>query len=351
MADAEDRTEAASSRRLEQARAEGNVAVSREVANLAGLGVATLMLSMIGPLLGGTALARLTPMLELPYADPLAALQQAILALALLSGPIVLSVAAALVIAALLQTGMVFKTSAVMPDLARLSPMRGLKRIFGVRGLIEAGKSLVKLAVFGFAAYHVLASHVSELGSALLWTPGRLAQRILQMVLQLMFPLLGLQVVVAGADTVWARVKHGRDLRMSKQDLRDEAKETDGNPLIKARLRQIRMARAKKRMLAAVPKATVIVTNPTHYAIALSYDRGSGGAPRVVAKGVDEVAARIREVASEHRIPLVANPPLARALYQVELDAEIPAEYFKAVAEIIAYVWRLRSRALPLRLR
>lgn len=349
MADTEDRTEAASSRRLERARAEGNVAVSREVANLAGLGVATLMLSMTGPLLGRTVLARLTPMLEQPYADPLAALQQAILALALLAGPIVLSVAAALVVAALLQTGMVFNTNVIMPDLARLSPMRGLKRIFGVRGLIEAGKSLVKLAVFGFATYHVLASHASELSSALIWTPGRLAQRILQMVLQLMVPLLGLQVVVAGADTVWTRFKHGRDLRMSKQDLRDEAKETDGNPAIKARLRQIRMARAKKRMLAAVPKATVIVTNPTHYAIALAYDRGNGGAPRVVAKGVDEVAARIREVASEHRIPLVPNPPLARALYQVELDAEIPAEHFKAVAEIIAYVWRLRSRAIPSR--
>ena len=109
------------------------------------------------------------------------------------------------------------------------------------------------------------------------------------------------------------------------------------------------MMRAKKRMLAAVPKATVVVTNPTHYAIALAYDRGNGGAPRVVAKGVDEVAARIREVASEHRIPLVPNPPLARALYEVELDAEIPAEHFKAVAEIIAYVWRLQARAMPLR--
>ena len=348
MADAEDRTEAASPRRLERARSDGNVPISREVASLAGLGVATLMLSTMGPTLGQTALFRLTPMLDMS-SDPLATLQQAIITVALLAGPIVLSVAAALVIAALLQTGVVFNTSAIMPDLARLSPMRGLKRIFGVRGLVEAGKSLVKLVVFGLVAYHVLANHVSELTSALMWTSGHMAQRILQMLLELLFPLLGLQVVVAGADTVWSRHKHARDLRMSKQDLRDEAKETDGNPMIKARLRQIRMMRAKKRMLAAVPKATVVVTNPTHYAIALAYDRGNGGAPRVVAKGVDEVAARIREVASEHRIPLVPNPPLARALYEVELDAEIPAEHFKAVAEIIAYVWRLQARAMPLR--
>jgi flagellar biosynthetic protein FlhB len=131
---------------------------------------------------------------------------------------------------------------------------------------------------------------------------------------------------------------------MSREEVRQEAKESDGNPHVKRRLKQIRMARARRRMLAAVPTATVIVTNPTHYAIALSYDRMKGGAPRVVAKGVDEIAARIREVATEHRVPLVSNPPLARALYRVELDAEIPAEHFKVVAEIIAYVWRLRGR-------
>ena len=133
---------------------------------------------------------------------------------------------------------------------------------------------------------------------------------------------------------------------MSREEVKQEAKESDGNPAIKQRVRQIRMARARKRMLAAVPQATVIVTNPTHYAIALSYDRAKGGAPKVVAKGVDEVAARIRDVAREHRVPLVANPPLARALYLVELDAEIPAEHFKLVAEVIAYVWRLRTRAV-----
>ena len=351
MADAEDRTEAASPRRLERARAEGNVPISREVAGLAGLGVATLMLSMTAPMLGQTAVARLTPMLDLSSRDPIATMRSAIVAAAMLAGPIILSVAGAVIAATLLQTQFAFNTKVLMPDLARLSPMRGIKRIFGIRGLIEAGKSVAKLGLLGFTAYHVLSTHLSDLTRSMLWTSGHMAQYILQFLLQLMFPLLGLQVMIAGADTVWARMKFSRDLRMSKQDLRDESKESDGNPLIKARLRQIRMARAKKRMLAAVPKATVIVTNPTHYAIALAYDRGGGGAPRVVAKGVDEVAARIREVASEHRVPLVPNPPLARALYQVELDAEIPAEHFKAVAEIIAYVWRLRTRAVPQRRR
>ena len=141
------------------------------------------------------------------------------------------------------------------------------------------------------------------------------------------------------------RWRFAQRLRMSREDLRQEAKEADGDPAIKARLRQLRHARARRRMLAAVPTATVVVTNPTHYAVALAYERGGQGAPRVVAKGMDEVAARIRAVAAEHGVPLVANPPLARALHPVELDAEVPAEHFKAVAEMIAYVWRLRGRA------
>jgi len=132
---------------------------------------------------------------------------------------------------------------------------------------------------------------------------------------------------------------------MSREDVRQESREAEGDPKVKARLKQMRLVRAKKRMLASVPSATVVITNPTHYAIALAYDRGRQAAPRVVAKGVDEVAARIREVAQAHGVPLFASPPLARVLFRIELDAEIPLEHFKAVAEIIAYVWRLRGRA------
>jgi len=133
-------------------------------------------------------------------------------------------------------------------------------------------------------------------------------------------------------------------MRMSRQDQVDEQKEAEGDPRHKAKLRALRRARARRRMMAAVPTATVVITNPTHYAVALAYERGTQAAPRVVAKGTDEVAARIRAIARDSRVPLIANPPLARALHQVEVDAEVPAEHFKAVAEIIAYVWRLRDQ-------
>ena len=131
---------------------------------------------------------------------------------------------------------------------------------------------------------------------------------------------------------------------MTRHDLREEQRETEGDPQIKARIRQLRNLRARRRMAAAVPKASVIITNPTHYAVALAYERGKHAAPRVVAKGVDEMAARIREIARANGVPMVANPPLARALHTVELDAEIPAEHFKAVAEILAYIWGLNRR-------
>jgi flagellar biosynthetic protein FlhB len=141
---------------------------------------------------------------------------------------------------------------------------------------------------------------------------------------------------------MWVRFRHARDMRMSKQSVRDELKDTEGNPHVKARIRRIRVMRARRRMMAKIPTATVVVTNPTHYAVALVYDRIANPAPRIVAKGEDSLAARIREIAEANRVPVVANPPLARALYRLELDAEIPAEHYKAVAEIIAYVWRLR---------
>jgi len=178
--------------------------------------------------------------------------------------------------------------------------------------------------------------------------PNQLLASATTPVLHVLLAVLVAQAAIAAMDFFWVVLRHSQSLRMSRHDIIEEQKETEGDPRIKARLRQIRTFRARKRMLAAVPKATVVITNPTHYAIALAYDRAKHAAPRVVAKGVDTLAARIREVAEENRIPVVSNPPLARALYRVEVDTEIPAEHYQAVAEIIAYVWRLaRPRPVP----
>ena len=312
---------------------------------LAGLGATAIVLMVLGPSLGRDLLARLTTMLTNPkQGDVASALAAASWTIAAIAGPLVGAAVLATVLTYVLQTGPQLNIGALRPDFARLSPARGLKRLFGPTGLVETGKSVAKLSILGLAAYKVFTASLPDIAAALYWLPSAAAAKFFAILIKLTLTILGAQVGIAAFDFVWVRRRHARDLRMSKEEIRQEAKETDGNPQIKQRLRQIRMARSRKRMLAAVPQATVIVTNPTHYAIALAYDRKTGGAPRIVAKGADEVAARIREVAQASRIPLVSNPPLARALYACELDAEIPVEHFKLVAEIIAYVWRLGTR-------
>ena len=344
----EDRTEAPSQKRLDQAREEGRVAISREVPLLVGLGAATLVLMMLGPQLGRRVMALQFLAAGLDGFDATrtgTVLAQATLAGVMICGPMIAAVLVAGVAATLLQTAGVLNTKALLPDLARLDPRRGLKRIGGRDTLVQAARSLAKLAILGVICWRAMRGELPALGHAPFWQPALLADRLLRAVLHILVMLLAAQGGIVALDVLWVRYQHTRSLRMSKQEQRDEHKESEGDPHVKGRRRQLQRARSRQRMMAAIPTATVVVTNPTHYAVALAYERGGRGAPRVVAKGVDEVAARIREAAREHRIPLVASPPLARALYRVELEAEIPAEHFQAVAEIVAYVWRLGRRA------
>jgi flagellar biosynthetic protein FlhB len=245
----------------------------------------------------------------------------------------------------LAQTGALLHFGALRPDPSRIDPRAGLKRLFGADGLTEALKSCTKLIAVGLIVWWVLTDELRAMLAAPFTGAATLAARLSHPIVHLLMPILAVQAALAAADLLWVRLRHARALRMSRQDIREEQKETEGDPKIKQRIRQIRLQRARRRMLAAVPKATVVVTNPTHYAVALAYERARNAAPRVVAKGVDSMAARIREVAEASKVPLVSNPPLARALYTVELDTDIPPEHYKAVAEIIAYVWRLSGRA------
>ncbi len=245
--------------------------------------------------------------------------------------------------AVLLQTNFLVHLGALQPRFSRLNPASGLKRLFGSNGLVELSKSLGKLSFTAFVLWLALRGDAARLLLQPDQDLAHLPAAVAAPVIHVFIAGLCAQALFAAIDVFWVRRKHMRDTRMSKQDVRDENKETEGNPLIKARIRNIRYMRARRRMMTAVPKATVVVTNPTHYAVALLYDRTKNAAPRVVAKGVDLVAARIRELARRNNVPMVANPPLARALYQQPLDTDIPLEHYKAVAEIIAYVWRLRG--------
>jgi len=177
---------------------------------------------------------------------------------------------------------------------------------------------------------------------------GALMERVWWLSVKLMIAVLAVMSAIAGLDWLYQRFDFTKQQRMTRQEIKDEFKQTEGDPMVKARLRQIRMERARQRMMAAVPEADVVITNPTHYAVAMKYEVDSMGAPKVVAKGVDHLALRIRELAKEHDVPVMENPPLARALCAaVEIDQEVPPEHYKAVAEIIAYVFRLQGRRLP----
>lgn len=352
--DQEDRTEAASSRRLQKAREEGQVPLSRECVSLAGLGLATLTLCFIAPRSGRDMARILAGLLSQAHAVSLPSGGDAVLATSLRAfahgaAPFVVAALVGGVGAVLLQTGFLLHPGALAPRLGALNPLAGLKRLFGVDGLVETLKSLCKLGAIAGALWLAVGSDWHWLAGSVHLLPAQMLDRLARVLLRVLLAVLGAQGAIALADLAWVRYRHAARLRMSRHDLREEQREAEGDPRIKARIKQIRTARARRRMMAAVPTASVVITNPTHYAVALAYDRGKHAAPRVVAKGVDDMAARIREIARANNVPLVANPPLARALHLVALETEIPAEHFKAVAEILAYIWGLNRRAEAVR--
>ncbi|MBV9521943.1 MAG: flagellar biosynthesis protein FlhB [Alphaproteobacteria bacterium] len=345
------KTEEPSWRKLDEARSKGQVAQSREVTNWFALtGMAASTLIAVPPLAAALqrAMQRFVAQsgsLRLDGSAFAGAILQTLAdLLPAVALPIGIMLAAGLA-APLLQTGLLFAPERIAPKLDHLSPIAGVSRIFSMRSLVEFLKGLLKLAIVGAVAAYLLLPELGRL--PMLPSIGILAMvaEIKFLALRLGGGVLAVLTVIAIADYVYQRMSFLKSLRMSKQELKDEFKQSEGDPFIKGKLRQIRTQRARKRMMAAVPKASVVITNPTHFAVALHYELERSGAPRVVAKGADLVAARIREVARAHRVPIVENPPVARALYAtVELDEEIPPEHYKAVAEIISYVLRLKGK-------
>jgi flagellar biosynthetic protein FlhB len=343
-AEGQDRTEAATPRRIEKAREEGQVALSKEATGFGALAGGVLGLVIGLPPAGAEMLRGLRAVLE--RAHEIAPVDAAIGLgrlgiLAVL--PVAVLTAAGALAATFLQTRLLVSAKPLKPQISRMSPLAALKRIFGPEGAIEFLRTLLKLGLVGAAFWWVLADPAA-LGALLHLPAGALLAEGGRTALGLALAALLAFALIAVLDLLWVRWRHLERLRMSRQDIREELRESEGDPHVKARLRQIREGRARGRMMAAVPKAAVVITNPTHYAVALAYDDGSSAAPRVVAKGADAVAARIRAAAEEAGVPIVSSPPLARALYRLDLEAEIAPEHYQAVAEIIAYVWRLGGR-------
>jgi flagellar biosynthetic protein FlhB len=347
----EDKTEEPTQRRLDQAIEQGNVATSAEINTFAILAAFTLALMIAGPGIARGLLAEMRGFLMNAHAvpdDPHAMAGIAGRTLTIwfqaLAVPVGL-VAVAGLAAGLLQHPLVFTTETLGPKFERISPMAGAKRILGLEALFQFGKGLAKMAVVGVVVGTVLWRDRDRLEVFARLDPAACLGAILGISVKLLGGVLAIHLVITMADALYQRYRWRQRLRMSKEEMKQEMKESDGNPEVKGRMKQIRMQRVKKRMMAAVPTATVIITNPTHYAVALRYEAGMG-APVCVAKGVDSLAFRIRELAKAHDVPVLENPPLARALHAtVDIDEAIPAEHYKAVAEVIGFVMRLRRRA------
>lgn len=348
--DAEDKTEDPTDRKLTQAREQGNIPTSQEVKIWAGLVGALAVVAMFAPYMADDVKRLLVPFIEHPHAFPmeqsdvgqiLAEITIGIIKVLIL--PMMLLMVLAIV-SAMAQTGLMFLPDKLTMDFSKLSPMKGITRIFSGRNLVEFLKSLFKVGAIGFVIFLMLRSRMSEYAALAALDLMAMLDYLRHQVIAMIMVVVLLVFVLAAADWFYQRWAFTQQMKMTKQEIKDEHKQTEGDPMIKGRLRALRMQRARQRMMAAVPRASVVVTNPTHYAVALQYDVESMGAPVLVAKGVDLIAKRIRDLATENEVPIVENPPLARALYAtVELDEEIPPEHYKTVAEIIGYVMKLKG--------
>jgi flagellar biosynthetic protein FlhB len=340
----EERTEEPSHKRLQKAWEEGQVALSREA-----VGFVTLMASALGAALllpgqiRGVAAAMRGTFSRAHEMEPARAAAEWLGMFIDLAWPIAAAAIVGAVVATLAQTRGAISVKQLVPNLSKLSPATGLQRIIGADALLEFLKMVLKIGIVAAALWFV-AADPPGLSAMLETPPSEIFDAAGRGVLRLVLTTLAAFALIAGLDVLLVRHRHLERLRMSRQDLKEEMKESEGDPQIKGRMRQLRETMGRRRMLSAVPKATVVITNPTHYAVALSYEAGQAAAPKLVAKGVDAMAARIREAAREAAVPIVADPPLARALYRLEVEAEIPNEHWEAVAKIIAYVMRLRGR-------
>jgi len=264
--------------------------------------------------------------------------------LSLIALPLIGTIVAALA-ASFLQHGFTLSLDPITPRLDKLSPLAGLKRLFSMRSVMEMLKSLLKIFVVGFVAFIAVypeLTHIRQL-------PDSNAEALLLFLAMLVVRMtIGVAIAmsfIALFDLLYQRFQYTKSLRMSRQEIRDEYKQSEGDPMVKQRLRRLRQDRARQRMMAAVPKADVVITNPTHFAVALQYDSKKMTAPMLTAKGQDLIALKMRDIAKEHNVPVVENPPLARALYSSgELDKEIPLAHYEAVAKIISYVYQLKGR-------
>ena len=345
-----EKTEEPTDRKLSRARDEGQVAQSQEIKNFAILAAGLALIMTILPSIMARISDSLTVLVMMPEAytidrtDMLMLTSRIMVEMAGIIWPFFLAVTIVAIAANLFQTGLMWTPKKLQPKLTNISPISGLKRQFSSRSVIELLKGILKIGMVVLVAAIFVVPLLADIELIAGFDILSILDRLTSLVLALLGAAVVVMAVIALIDFLYQRYSHLKKMRMSKTEVKDEHKQQEGDPQVKAKIRQLRAQRTRERMMAAVPQADVVITNPTHYAVALKYDMEEMAAPHLIAKGIDEVALRIREVAEENDVPIVENPPLAQALYAtVELEQEIPQEHYKAVAEVIGYVMRMKG--------
>ena len=353
MAEEDDasKTEEPTEKKLSDARKKGEVATSKDVGSFFVLLGGTIMILLLAPGMAEGVMRVVLPFVERPdmIAVNGAAMRRTTLSvlqgLSFSIGLPILMLFVFGVLGHVIQNGLLFAGERLKPDLKKLSPIKGLKNILGMKNLVEFFKSLLKLVLVGLILVLIILPELDNVPAYVTFSLKSVIDELYAMIAIMLIVVLSLTAIIAALDFSYQKYEFMKKMRMTQQEVKDEHKQTEGSPEIKAKIKQIRMERAQQRMIQAVPTADVVVTNPTHYAVALKYDMETMAAPVCVAKGQDNIALKIREVAEEHDVVIMENPPVARALYAtVEIDQQVPPEHYQAVAQIISYVYKLKKR-------
>lgn len=347
----QEKTEQGTPKRKEEAREKGRVAKSREVSSVAVLSAcliyfhfnATGLLEKISAIMA--SIFRSAGQAPVSIDNVQALFAGILFKVFIVLFPFFLVIFVISIFANMIQVGALFSTKAIQPEWSKIDPLKGFERLFSMQSFVEFIKNIIKMLIIGFVSYLVIKSEVEgclPLADQTVWEimlyMGRITFKIM------MTTCLAL-IVLAILDYAYQRWEYEKGLKMSRQEIKEEFKNSEGDPAIKARIKRLQREMSRKRMMAAVPKADVVITNPTHLAVAIQYDRQTRVAPVVVAKGADAIAEKIREIAGEHHIPIVENKPLAQVLYKmVRIDDMIPENLYRSVAEVLAFVYNLKRQ-------
>ena len=349
-ADQDSKTEEPTPKRLEESRQKGQTGKSQEVNSWFTLLLLAVLIVSFLPIMGQKLIDLLrmlvmnAHMIDLTGHGIVEGIRAVMTQLVLLLMVLMILAVIGGIAGTVLQIGWLFAPESIIPKPQKINPISGLKRLFSMRSVVEFLKGLFKISIVAAITVIIIYPDFDTLSSFVSMDLFSSMSFIRDEAFKMMVGILFVVTIIALLDVIYQRYEYTKGLRMTRQEVKDENKQSEGDPQIKGRIRSLRMQRARQRMMAAVPNADVVVTNPTHYAVALKYDQSTMAAPILVAKGVDLVAKRIRDLAEENDVPIMSNPPLARALHAgVELDKEVPEEHYHAVAEVISYVMRLKE--------